>query len=89
MARPRNLRSGVHTTARLWEFAERDLPQLQENLLALGMQKASKDDLASALIWTARRMPAPVVKAMVEMYLTAEAEAFLASRSSELGSRPT
>lgn len=47
------------------------------------MQKASKDDLASALVWTARQMPAPVVKTMVEMYLAAEAEAFLASRRSD------
>jgi hypothetical protein len=82
MARPRSLRSSDHTTARLWEFAGRDLPDLQDGLLAIGMQKASKDDLASALIWTARRMPAPVVKAMVEMYLAAEAADYLAARGS-------
>ena len=46
------------------------------------MQKAGKDDLASALLWTARRLPAPVVKAMVEMYLAEEAADFLATRSS-------
>jgi hypothetical protein len=44
------------------------------------MQKASKDDLASGLIWIARRMPAPVVKAMIEIYLKAEAAEYLASK---------
>jgi hypothetical protein len=80
MARPRSLRSGDNTTARLWDFAGRDLPGLQEDLLALGMQKAGKDDLASALIWTARRMPSPLIKAIVEMYLAAEAQDYLATR---------
>jgi hypothetical protein len=83
MARPRSLRSGVYTTARLWEFAGRDLRDLQEALLALGMQKASKDDLASALIWIARRMPAPVVKAMIEHYLAEEAKEYLGSRAND------
>jgi hypothetical protein len=46
------------------------------------MQKATIDDLASGLIWTARRMPAPVVKAMIENYLKEEAADFLAQEDS-------
>ena len=81
MARPRSLRSGRFTTARVWEFAERDLARLQTDLLASGMQKAGKDDLASALLWTAQRMPVPVIKAMIEHYLAEEANDFLVSRA--------
>ena len=84
MARPRALRSGTHTTARIWEFAGRDLAALQEALHAEGMQKAGKDDIASGLLWTACRMPAPVVKAMIESYIKEEASDFLASS----GTRP-
>ena len=54
--------------------------------LLFGMQKASKDDLASALLCAARRIPPLVVKAMVEMYLTAEAQAYL-SETTEGSSR--
>jgi hypothetical protein len=43
------------------------------------MQKAGKDDLSSALIWTAQRIPAPVVKAIVEHYLSEESKDYLAS----------
>lgn len=72
MARPRAPRSGDFKTARLWEFAARELPELQDALFALGMQKAGRDDLTSALVWIAQRLPPPVVKAIVEAYLAAE-----------------
>jgi hypothetical protein len=44
---------------------------------------ASKDDIASGLIWAARRMPAPVIKAMIESYIKEESAAFLAERGDE------
>lgn len=72
MARPRNLRSGKHQTARLWEFATRELLELHDALLALGMQKAGKDDLASALVWLAQRLPPEMVKSLIEAYLAEE-----------------
>jgi hypothetical protein len=81
MARPRTLRSGTFRTARIWEFVASDLIALQEALQADGMQKPSKDDIASGLIWAARRMPAPVVKAMIESYTKEEAAAFLAAKA--------
>jgi hypothetical protein len=85
MPRPRSLRVGEHTTARIWEFAGRDLRALQEALLTEGMQKAGKDDLASGLLWVAARLPPPVVKAMIETYLKAEAADFLAGQGTRSG----
>jgi hypothetical protein len=35
------------------------------------------------LIWAARRMPAPVIKAMIESYIKEESAAFLAERGDE------
>lgn len=77
MARPRSPRAGDFQTARLWEFATRELPDLQDALLALGMQKAGKDDLASALIWLAQRLPPEMVKSLVEAYLAEERNDFV------------
>jgi hypothetical protein len=71
---PRHLK-----TARLWEFSTRELEDLQEGLLALGMQKAGKDDLAGALVWVASRIPSPIVKTIVEPYLLEEAADYRAS----------
>jgi hypothetical protein len=49
------------------------------------MQKAGKDDLASGLLWVAARLPPPVVKAMIETYLKAEAADFLAGQGTRSG----
>lgn len=80
MARPRSTRSGGFNTVRLWEFAVRELPDLQDALLALGMQKAGRDDLASAFVWLAQRLPAPVVKSVVETYLAEERADYVPDR---------
>jgi hypothetical protein len=76
MARPRKRASNVHTKVRLWEFAGRGVPDLQDKLHAEGMREPpSKDDIASALVWMATQMPGAVVKAMIESYTKAEREA--------------
>lgn len=64
------------TTARIRGFVRQDLVQLQRDLHVVGMKRASKDDIASALIRAARRSPVEAVKAIIETYWQAEASAY-------------
>jgi hypothetical protein len=75
MPRPRKRASNAHTKARIWEFAGRSWPEIQEKLHAESIQDASKDDLASALLWLAGQLPGPVVKSVIESYIAAERDA--------------
>jgi hypothetical protein len=64
------------TSARIRGFIREDLVQLQTDLYSAGMKKASKNDIASALIRAAHRSPIEAVKAVIESYWEAEAAAY-------------
>jgi hypothetical protein len=67
MARTENGKS-----ARIRTFVEADLARLQDDLRATGMQKPSRDDVVSALVFMAARLPVDVVKGVMEAYWKAK-----------------
>jgi hypothetical protein len=74
MARPRERPPG-HETVNLWSFALPALAEIQEKAQAKGMPKPSRDNVASAMVWTAASLPPEVCKAMIEAYIAAERDA--------------
>jgi hypothetical protein len=71
------------TTAKIRGFVRPDLRVLQDDLHAKGMKRPSKDDVASALIYAARRSPVEGIKGLLEAYFAAERDAYPPSDEKE------